>query len=100
MINRNAQLRSIPGRDYNQEEINQMIEKTNPYLKQMVSYLVKQVERKRGIFADFLTTVNKSLETIDPEGFAQNKAISLLVARRPLALVRSRINLNPRHTRR
>ncbi|MDB9421811.1 hypothetical protein PN467_15145 [Microcystis aeruginosa CS-563/04] len=92
MIDRNAQLRSIPGRDYSPEEIKTMIEKTNPYLKQMVSYLVKQVEQKEKFFTDFLTTINKSLETIDPEGFAQNKAISLLVAR-PLALVRSRINL-------
>lgn len=61
----------------------------NKYLRQMVQYLDQQGE---GFFTDFLTTVNKALETIDPEGFAQNQAISLLVAR-PLALVRSQVNL-------
>ena len=61
----------------------------NRYLRQMVQYLDQQGE---GFFTGFLTTVNKALETIDPEGFAQNQAISLLVAR-PLALVRSQVNL-------
>lgn len=61
----------------------------NRYLRQMVQYLDQQGE---GFFTDFLTTVNKALETIAPESFAQNQAISLLVAR-PLALVRSQVNL-------
>jgi hypothetical protein len=55
----------------------------------MVSSLIARGEE---FFTDFLTTVNKALETIDPEGFAQNQAISLLVAR-PLALVRAQVNL-------
>lgn len=90
MIDRTAQLRSIPGHDYTEQEINDIIARTNPYLKQMVRYLRDQGS---AFIADFLTTVNAALETIDPEGFAQNKAISLLVSR-PLALVRSRINLD------
>jgi hypothetical protein len=89
IIDRKAKLRSIPGRDQTNEEIAETIAKTNPYLKQMVRYLRDQGEK---FFTDFLTTVNKSLETIDPEGFAQNQAISLLVSR-PLALVRGKVNL-------
>lgn len=90
MIDRTATLRSIPGRDYSEQEIKDIIARTNPYLKQMVRYLSDQGQ---AFMSDFLTTVNAALETIDPEGFAQNKAISLLVSR-PLALVRSRINLD------
>ncbi|MFM6734048.1 MAG: hypothetical protein ACKPJT_00030 [Microcystis panniformis] len=90
MIDRTAKLRSIPGRDYSEQEIQDIIDQTNPYLKQMVRYLRDQ---GKAFMSDFLTTVNAALETIDPEGFAQNKAISLLVSR-PLALVRSRINLD------
>ena len=90
MIDRTATLRSVPGHDYTEQEINDIIARTNPYLKQMVRYLIDQ---GAAFMSDFLTTVNAALQTIDPEGFAQNKAISLLVSR-PLALVRSRINLD------
>jgi hypothetical protein len=90
MIDRTAQLRSIPGLNYDEKKIQGIIDRTNPYLKQMVRYLIDQ---GAAFMSDFLTTVNAALETIDPEGFAQNKAISLLVSR-PLALVRSRINLD------
>jgi hypothetical protein len=90
MIDRTAQLRSIPGHDYREKQIQEIIDRTNPYLKQMVRYLIDQ---GAAFMSDFLTTVNAALQTIDPEGFAQNKAISLLVSR-PLALVRSRINLD------
>jgi hypothetical protein len=90
MIDRTAQLRSIPGLNYDEKKIQGIIDRTNPYLKQMVRYLIDQ---GAAFMSDFLTTVNAALQTIDPEGFAQNKAISLLVSR-PLALVRSRINLD------
>ncbi|GBD51871.1 hypothetical protein NIES298_32120 [Microcystis aeruginosa NIES-298] len=90
MIDRTATLRSVPGHDYREEQIQGIIDRTNPYLKQMVRYLIDQ---GAAFMSDFLTTVNAALQTIDPEGFAQNKAISLLVSR-PLALVRSRINLD------
>lgn len=90
MIDRTATLRSVPGLNYDEEQIQEIIDQTNPYLKQMVWYLSDQGE---AFMSDFLTTVNAALQTIDPEGFAQNKAISLLVSR-PLALVRSRINLD------
>ncbi|WP_072923866.1 hypothetical protein [Microcystis aeruginosa] len=90
MIDRTARLRSVPGRDYTEEQIQEIIDQTNPYLKQMVRYLINQGP---AFMSDFLTTVNAALETIDPEGFAQHKAISLLVSR-PLALVRARINLD------
>ena len=90
MIDRTATLRSVPGLNYDEEQIQEIIDQTNPYLKQMVRYLIDQ---GAAFMSDFLTTVNAALQTIDPEGFAQNKAISLLVSR-PLALVRSRINLD------
>ncbi|MDB9410417.1 hypothetical protein PN434_18195 [Microcystis aeruginosa CS-558/01A06] len=90
MIDRTATLRSVPGHDYSEQEIKDIIARTNPYLKQMVRYLINQGP---AFMSDFLTTVNAALETIDPEGFAQHKAISLLVSR-PLALVRARINLD------
>lgn len=90
MIDRTATLRSVPGHDYSEQEIKDIITQTNPYLKQMVRYLRDQGP---AFITDFLTTVNAALQTIDPEGFAQHKAISLLVSR-PLALVRARINLD------
>lgn len=90
MIDRTATLRSVPGHDYSEQEIKDIIAGTNLYLKQMVWYLINQGP---AFMSDFLTTVNAALETIDPEGFAQHKAISLLVSR-PLALVRARINLD------
>lgn len=90
MIDRTATLRSVPGHDYSEQEIKGIIDQTNLYLKQMVWYLINQGP---AFMSDFLTTVNAALETIDPEGFAQHKAISLLVSR-PLALVRARINLD------
>jgi hypothetical protein len=85
ILDRTSTWRSIPG---NNTAI-PISSIDNRYLRQMVQYLDQQGE---GFFTDFLTTVNKALETIDPEGFAQNQAISLLVAR-PLALVRSQVNL-------
>jgi len=88
IIDRNAQWQKIPGS--NDEPI--AIELIgNSSLRQMVQYLVQQGNNKQ-FFDNFLTTVNQALETIDPEGFAQNQAISLLVAR-PLALVRAQVNL-------
>jgi len=87
IIDRTATWRGIPGSDTAIAISSKTI--TNRYLLQQVQYLVSQGE---SFFRDFLTTLNKALETIDPESFAQNQAISLLVAR-PLALVRSQVNL-------
>jgi hypothetical protein len=87
VLDQTATWRPVPGSD-EQISIDSI---PNPYLRQMVKYLVDQ--RTNGeFFRDFLTTVNKSLETIDPESFAQNQALSLLIAR-PLALVRTKVNL-------
>jgi len=87
IIDRTATWRGIPGSDTAIAISSKTI--TNQYLLKQVQYLVSQGE---DFFRDFLTTLNKALETIDPESFAQNQAISLLVAR-PLALVRSQVNL-------
>jgi len=87
ILDRTATWRPVPGSDQ-QMSIDSI---PNPYLRQMVKYLVDQ-GTKGEFFRDFLTTVNKSLETIDPESFAQNQALSLLIAR-PLALVRTKVNL-------
>lgn len=86
VLDRTATWRPVPGSG--QISIDSI---TNLYLRQMVKYLVAQ-GTKSEFFRDFLTTVNKSLETIDPESFAQNQALSLLIAR-PLALVRTKVNL-------
>ena len=85
ILDRTSTWRAIPGSN----TVTPISSIDNQYLRQMVQYLDQQGE---GFFTDFLTTVNKALETIDPEGFAQNQAISLLVAR-PLALVRTQVNL-------
>ena len=87
ILDRTATWRPVPGSD-EQMSIDSI---PNPYLRQMVKYLVEQ-GTKGEFFRDFFTTVNKSLETIDPESFAQNQALSLLIAR-PLALVRTKVNL-------
>jgi hypothetical protein len=85
ILDRTSTWRAIPGSN----TVTPISSIDNRYLRQMVQYLDQQGE---SFFSDFLTTVNKALETIDPEGFAQNQAISLLVAR-PLALVRTQVNL-------
>jgi hypothetical protein len=84
IINREGIWQAIPGS--NPLSIDSI---ANKYLRQLVKYLLDQTKE---FFGDFLTAVNKGLETIDPENFAQNQAISLLVAR-PLALVRTQVNL-------
>ncbi|MBI1298835.1 hypothetical protein GC175_28210 [bacterium] len=63
---------------------------TNPHLRQMAAYLLAQgVE----FLADFINTIDTSLENIDPENFAQHQGMALLMAR-PLALVRATVSLD------
>ncbi len=78
----------MPGRD-SVRSIEEIKSQVNPYLGQMLAYAVNQNE---GFFADFLTTVNTALESIEPDNYAEHQSIALMMGR-PLALVRTRVNL-------
>jgi len=63
VIDRQARLQSIPGKDLTSEEIAKIIDDTNPYLKQMVIYLRdqgEQEEQREAFFTDFLTNTSDS----------------------------------------
>src|SRR5262249_21255456 len=49
-------------------------------------------ERGAKFLGDFITTIDKALENIEPENFAQHQELALLMGR-PLALVRASLNL-------
>ena len=61
----------------------------NPYLKQMVNYLL---ERGEAFLPNFMAALDNALEHIDPEGSAQHQGLALLIGR-PIALVRANVNL-------
>ncbi|NES88939.1 hypothetical protein [Okeania sp. SIO2B9] len=61
----------------------------NRHLQKMVHYLLDQgVEFQQ----KFISSLNESLETIDPESFAEHPSLALLLGR-PMALVRATFNL-------
>ena len=84
-FDRNAVWKAIPGSP-KEIPIRQI---GNFYLRQLVQFLKDQ---GAGFLAQFLTTINSSLETIDPEGFAEHQSMALLMGR-PIALVRASVNL-------
>ena len=61
----------------------------NPHLRKMVAYII---ERGAEFLGDFITTIDKALENIEPENFAQHQDLALLMGR-PLALVRASLSL-------
>ena len=87
---RSSQVQWLPSPGQNSplsiEEVNAQ---TNPYLSQLLHYVTQQDE---GFFTDFLTTVQTALESIEPENYAQHPSIALMMGR-PLALVRTKVNL-------
>ena len=85
IIDVQAQWRSMPGSDLalDVEGIQ------NPYLKRMVRYLTAQGP---AFVTAFLSAVDNALETIDPESFAQNEGLALLMGS-PIALVRASLSL-------
>ncbi|NES68067.1 MAG: hypothetical protein F6K24_23905, partial [Okeania sp. SIO2D1] len=78
----------MPGRN-SVPTIEEVKSEINPYLGQLLDYLVGQNE---DFFTDFLTAANAALETIEPDNYAQHQSIALMMGR-PLALVRARVNL-------
>lgn len=79
----------MPGRD-SVPTIEEVKSEINPYLGQLLDYLVNV--QNEDFFIDFLTAVNGSLESIEPDNYAQHQSIALMMGR-PLALVRVRVNL-------
>jgi hypothetical protein len=61
----------------------------NPYLAQMVGYLLSHGEE---FLASFISAVDSALASIDPESFAQHQDLALLMGR-PIALVRASLDL-------
>ena len=61
----------------------------NPHLKKMVTYIR---DRGAAFLKDFISAVDNALENIEPENFAQHQSLALLMGR-PLALVRTSVNL-------
>ena len=62
---------------------------TNVHLNKMVNYLLDQ---GASFQQQFISTLDNSLETIDPESFAEHPSLALLVGR-PVALVRATFSL-------
>lgn len=61
----------------------------NPYLAQLVGYLLRQGEE---FLSSFISALDTSLANIDPESFAQHQDLALLMGR-PIALVRASLDL-------
>ncbi|MFB2918632.1 hypothetical protein [Aerosakkonema funiforme] len=61
----------------------------NVHLEKMVHYLLDQ---GNDFQKQFISTLNNSLETIDPESFREHSSLALLVGR-PIALVRATFSL-------
>ncbi|MDE5069007.1 MAG: hypothetical protein O4752_07605, partial [Trichodesmium sp. St4_bin8_1] len=61
----------------------------NHHLQKLVHHLLEQ---GKDFQQQFLSTVDNALETIDPESFAQNTGLALLVGR-PMAIVRATFSL-------
>ena len=61
----------------------------NVHLNKMVNYLLDQGANFQ---QQFISSLNNSLETIEPESFAEHPSLALLVGR-PVALVRATFNL-------
>ena len=84
-INRALEWRPAPG-DITPIEVNTI---ENIHLRRMVQYLLA---RDVNYFEDFLSTLNRALQNIDPENFAQNQSIAILLGR-PIALLRASLNI-------
>lgn len=80
--------RNAPGVELSRDGNNYPLLK-NHHLQKLVHYLLRQ-----GISfqQQFLSTVDNSLENIDPESFAQHTTLALLVGR-PIAIVRANFSL-------
>ena len=71
----------------------------NPHLRKLALYLCvaydadgEAVKHKQAFLQAFLTAVNRALENIEPENFAQHEALALLIGR-PIAVVRASVDL-------
>ena len=62
---------------------------SNSHLRKLVEYLVAQGDTFQ---QQFLSTLDNSLATIDPEGFATHSTLALLIGR-PMAVVRATFSL-------
>ncbi|NEP23480.1 hypothetical protein [Moorena sp. SIO3I6] len=62
---------------------------SNPHLRKLVDYLLNQGQSFQ---QQFLSTLDNSLATIDPEGFALHSTLALLIGR-PMAVVRATFSL-------
>jgi hypothetical protein len=61
----------------------------NPHLCKVVA---KIIDLGKDFLANFLDCLDKALENIDPENFAQHESLALLMGR-PIAVVRASVNL-------
>ena len=84
-LDRAGNWRAAPG-DSGIAEVNDI---SNPHLRKMVKYLVEQGESFQ---QQFISTLDNSLATIDPEGFATHSTLALLIGR-PIAVVRATFSL-------
>ncbi len=86
LIDQQAQWQAAPGSSG--VELNQI---PNRHLRRMIDYL--NFGNSAAAFIDtFVSTIEATLEQIEPASFAQHQALALLMGR-PMALVRTRIQL-------
>ncbi|MFN6501275.1 MAG: hypothetical protein RMX65_030370 [Nostoc sp. DedQUE01] len=88
LIDRAGNWRSAPGSSLSRNARNYP-ELANPHQQKLVHYLL---ERGMEFQQEFISVLINSLDTIDPENFAEHPSLALLVGR-PIAIARATFNL-------
>lgn len=81
LINQLAEWQPVPGNN----TLMTVDSISNSHLKKVVNYLINQGQ---DFLAAFLPTLDRTLENIEPENFAQHQSLAFLVGR-PIAVVRA-----------
>ena len=91
-LDRQARWRLPPGVNQPEDNRNPSLDTiTNQHLRKVVAYV--QSNGDALFVQDFITLTNDTLEFIDPEGFAQQQSLALLMGR-PIAVVRATVGLD------
>ena len=88
LVNERGCWQSAPGRG----SVISLENIANPHLRNMVQYLTAYGAQGSAYLECLLSVLENALENIDPEHFAHHQGLALLMGR-PLALVRTRIQL-------
>ncbi|QRO01746.1 hypothetical protein JRI60_23330 [Archangium violaceum] len=88
LVDSEGRWRSAPGRLH----VIDVASIQNPHLRAMVQYMTSNLTSGEAFTTSFLSTLDDAIQNINPEDYAQHKAMALLVGR-PLALVRASVSI-------